>query len=172
MNITGLIHESLLVCGNAATKLLRKVLKSSPSARHFSLAFSNAYGNFFDSPDMPYWKSNRGRYINKQERMRARIDSRFATAKETGNVLGVSSSRVEKLIRLTRSTPNGETLAQSRTFTTQSRRESPKNAHWVVTGYFKASNSKDRKNQNKRRANKKSASRKRHSRGKVAKASR
>lgn len=101
--------------------------------------------------------------------MRARIDSRFATAKETGDVLGVSSSRVEKLIRLTRSTPKDEILAHARTFTTQSRRQSSKNTPWIVTEYFKASNSKGKKNQKKRRAKKR---RKRHGRGKLAKASR
>jgi hypothetical protein len=106
--------------------------------------------------------------------MKARIDARFATAKETANVLGVPYSRMKKLVSLTtHSTFGDEPVARWHAFKTQQGKNSSKNSHLgLVSVYFKASDSKDKSSSKKRRATKKSASRKRHARDKVAKASR
>jgi len=105
--------------------------------------------------------------------MKARIDARFATAKETANVLGVPFSRMKKLVSLTHSTFGDEPVARWHAFKTQQGKNSSKNPHLgFVSVHFKASDSKDKSSSKKRRATKKSASRKRHARGKVTKASR
>jgi hypothetical protein len=101
--------------------------------------------------------------------MKARIDARFATAKETANVLGVPFSRMKKLVSLTHSTVGDETTARWRTFNTQ---QGKNLSNALGSVHFKASDSKDKASSKKRRATKKSASRKRHARGKVAKAGR
>jgi hypothetical protein len=100
--------------------------------------------------------------------MKARIDARFATAKETANVLGVPFSRMKKLVSLTHSTLGDETAARWHAFDTQQGKNLSKA---LVSVHFSASDSKDKASSKKRKATK-SASRKRHARGKVAKAGR
>ena len=85
--------------------------------------------------------------------MRAVIESRFSTAEETGDVLGVPSSRVQALVNLTRPTRSDEIRALERV-------------------RFKASDSSEKASPRKRKSTKKSAARKRYARGKTANAPR
>jgi hypothetical protein len=107
--------------------------------------------------------------------MRARIDARFATAKETANALGVPTSRVKKLVRLTSPTFRGKNnWPLVRVYTAEMEGKSPKRNHRVpVHVEFKASKANGKTGSPKRKAAKKSGtSGTRHARGKVAKAAR
>lgn len=106
--------------------------------------------------------------------MKARIDARFATAKETGDALGVPNSRVKRLVRLTSSTFRDKALTRWYSFKAEKETRSPENNHWALVRFqHKASKSKGKISSPKRKATKKSgASGKRHARGKVPKAAR
>jgi hypothetical protein len=105
--------------------------------------------------------------------MGARIDARFATAKETASVLGVPSSRMKKLVGLTGSTLRKAASGRWHAFKTQEANGSRNKTNGVpVNVYFKKSDSKNGTTPKKRSSTKKSVSRKRRARGKLAKATR
>ncbi len=111
-------------------------------------------------------------YYRTSKEMRSTINARFSTAEETAKVLGVSDSRAEKLVSLTR--PSSERKG-SPSWKVAKKSESD---HWysqnrcLVARSSKAARPSVNTRPKKRRGAKKASSIKRRARGKPAKGSR
>jgi hypothetical protein len=104
--------------------------------------------------------------------MRAQINSRFATAQETADVLGVSTPRFRQLVRLADSDEAFKLNSPIRSKEMAKAGKSQKKSFWALTR-VKSAKSKNKAGSKKRNATQKSrASGKRYARGKVSKAAR
>lgn len=107
--------------------------------------------------------------------MSARIDTRFATAKDTAHALGVPSSRVKKLLRALNSATQLKQSSSHVGISSKKAADSPQNNHQHVgTVWYKAGGSGVKKSSPKRRITGKrgASASKRRARGKTAKTTR
>lgn len=103
--------------------------------------------------------------------MKARLNARFASARETGEILGVPTSRVESLLELANSDPVVQfKKARNAWNGTKTRRRATKAGSWSVD-FSSRSNGKPDSHERKK-ARKSQASRKGRARGKSSNATR